>query len=286
MKNYFILPGLYSLQKLNLGIRTLFKTNSNFFYPNIYIQQVFGSLPNAIWNGDKLAFSRYQPLSHDIVDILQEYVRNGLQVIFNFNNSAITENDCDNVYCNILMQLGLSINLNTQCSVNSRILYEYLLNTYPQLNNIYLGVNNSIPAENTEPLHYFLNPIHNGDTEYLKSLKFKPNIVITLNPLCLGCGNREECILKENLAQLNYDPHTAKINTCNVLKYKDYNLSKDKFNSSIIPEYNSLGFSHFCLEEYPTLEENLEEYLFFLIKPEYYYQAKEFLLHFMEEHKK
>ena len=78
MKNYFILPGLYSLHKLNFGLKKLQKIHENYFYPNVYIQQTFGSFPNAIWNGDRVAYSQYQPLNNDIIDILQEYVKHGV----------------------------------------------------------------------------------------------------------------------------------------------------------------------------------------------------------------
>ena len=51
--------------------------------------------------------------------------------------------------------------------------------------------------------------------------------------------------------------------------------------NQIIKLYNEIGFNHFFIEEYPSIDENIEEYLFFLIKPEYYQSAKDLLNEFI-----
>lgn len=281
IKNYFVLPGLRSLDKLNIKLKQLFKMQPNYFYPDVYLTYVQGNFPNAIWNGDTMFYSKHQPLANEIIDILQTYEKYSFQPILNFTNTEINKQDCDNVYCNVLMQTALTVNFNASCAVNSKELYEYILNKYPHIMNVYLGKNNSIPADNMESISYFLNPNHNGDIEFLTQLKNKQNITITLNPLCFNCGKMQECLYKENLAQLNYDPDSSKLCTCSYICHHNYSLSKDRFNKSrdiIIQEYNKLGFHRFALEEYPLPADNLEEYLFYFIKPEYYHQAKDFLL--------
>ena len=281
VRNYFILPGLCSLDKLNIKLKQLKNVHREYFYNDVYLTYVQGIFPNAIWNGDTMFFSKRQPLNAEMHDVLRSYQKYSLQPILNFTNSEITKQDCDNIYCNVILQTALNINFNTTCIVNSKELYEYISTNYPNIMKIYLGKNNAIPAENNEPISYFLNPNHNGDIDFLSKLKNKNNITITLNPLCFNCGKMQECLYKEHLAQLNYDPNSSKLCTCSYLYNHEYPLSKNKFNKSrdiIISEYNKLGFSRFALEEYPTPKDNLEEYLFYFIKPEYYHEAKEFLL--------
>ena len=163
-------------------------------------------------------------------------------------------------------------------------LYEYLIQKHPNISKIYIGPNNSIPLNNDEQFEYFLNPIHNTNIEELKKLKNKSKVIITLNPICPLCNNKNECGLRENLAQLNYDPQSSKNNICSFLKFKQYQLSKNRKIEAdkIIKLYNEIGFNHFFIEEYPSIHENIEEYLFFLIKPEYYQPAKDFLNEFIK----
>ena len=285
LKNYFILPGLYSLQKINIGIKLLQNNFPFYFYQNTYIYYVYGSFPNSIWNGDNLIYSKYQPLNNEIINIMQNYVNNNLILIQNFNNSEINKNDCENTYCNLLTDWSLSVSIGNQFSVNSKKLSEYLIQKHPNISKIYIGPNNSIPLNNNEQFEYFLNPIHNTNIEELKKLKNKNKVIITLNPICPLCNNKNECGLRENLAQLNYDPQSSKNNICSFLKFKQYQLSKNKKiePNQIIKLYNEIGFNHFFIEEYPSIDENIEEYLFFLIKPEYYQSAKDLLNEFIKE---
>lgn len=277
MKNYFTLSGLYPLKQLNFNLKYLYVTHYHYFNPNCKIQNVYGNFPNAIWNGEDVNYSNSQLLINDITTILNDYTYNHLQVMLNFTNSELTREDCDDTYCNLLLQTCLNLNVFTQCVVNSKILYEHLITNYPELLKIYIGRNNEIPQDNVDFKTYFLNPIFNNDFNYLKDLKNKNEIIITLNPFCHNCDSFHKCLYKENIAQLEYDPDNSKRIRCPFYANQAHDQSDLFITNELIDKYNEYGFNHFILNEMPTFKDNIETYLYYFIQPKYWDEAREIL---------
>lgn len=280
MRNYFILPGMFYLQNLNNALWSLKNEHREYFLEDRFFTYVYGNIPNCIWNGENMLFSSTQRLTQDIDLVFHDYALRGIQLILNFTNTELTEADVDNVFGNVILQHALNSNFSIKCVVNSKSLYEYLIKNYPQILDIYIGKYNDISLNNDLPLSYFLHPNYNNNFELLKKLKNKSSIVITANPMC-HCEKLEACILKENIAQLTYDPNSCKKNTCPVLQNNFTTLNHRYFpthiSNELIEEYNKIGFNHFVLEEFSCLSQNVEEYLYYFIKPEFYSEARIYL---------
>ena len=280
MRNYFILPGMFYLQNLNSALWTLKNEHQEYFLEDRFFNYVYGNIPNCIWNGENMLFSSHQRLAPEIDFVFQTYALQGTQLFLNFTNTELSETDVDNVFGNIILQHALNSNFNIKCVVNSKSLYEYLLKEYPQITEIYLGKYNDISLDNDLPISYFLHTRYNNHFDLLKKIKNKSSIFVTVNPMC-NCEKLDLCILKENIAQLTYDPDSCKRSTCPVLQNNFTTLNHRQFpmyiSNELIEEYNKIGFNHFALEEFPCLSQNVEEYLYYFIKPEFYSDARVYL---------
>lgn len=280
MRNYFTLPGMFYLQNLNSALWNLKNEHEEYFLKDRFFNSVYGNIPNCIWNGENMLFSARQRLATEIDLMFQTYTLQGTQLILNFTNTELSEADVDNVFSNIILKHALNANFNTKCVVNSKSLYEYLLKEYPEIVDIYIGKYNDIALNNDLPISYFLHTNYNNNFELLKQLKYKSSVVITVNPMCY-CEKLEPCVLKENIAQLTYDPESCKRNACPVLQNNFTTLNHRQFptyiSNELIAEYNKIGFNHFVLEEFPCLSQNVEEYLYYFIKPEFYSEARVYL---------
>ena len=276
--SFFIISGLYQYQDINT---ILLQAKTNFpkkFLPNRIIRGVYGNFPNTIWNGEDMLFSPETLLMPQIIDILSHYNRMGLQIYLNCTNSEITEKQCFDTYCNLILKHTLENNFFNACVVNSPFLSEYLSKKYPELLHIIVGKNNEIDTECAKNINFpfFLNPQNNNNFEQLKLYPNKNNIYITLNPYCISCPIQKTCLYKENIAQLTYDNVAAKQYSCSTIKNIKHHELEYFISSEQINDYIQKGYRHFVIEQMPTYQKQIDEYLYYFIKPEYHTEIKDY----------
>ena len=255
--SYFILSGLYQYQDINSILLRAKANFTNQFIPNRIIRGVYGNFPNAIWNGEDMLFSNKTLLIPDIIDILSLYSKMHLQIYLNFTNSEITQKECYDTYCNLILQYTLKAGFFNACVINSPYLNEYLSQRYPELINRIIGKNNDINNDCIKEvdLPFFLNPKYNNNFNELSKLLNKNDIYITLNPYCINCPTFQSCLYKENLAQLTYDDKLAKRCTCQNLTKIDNHISGQFItNEQIDNFYIENKYRHFLIEQMPTQE--------------------------------
>lgn len=276
--SYFILSGLYQYQDINTLLLQAQANFPNRFVPNRIIRGVYGNFPNAIWNGEDMLFSSHTMLMPEITDILSIYSKMHLQIYLNFTNSEITQKECYDTYCNLILTHSLSSGFFNACVINSPYLNNFLQQRYPNLINLLIGKNNEITPECEKDINlpFLLNPKYNNNFEQLKLFHNKNEIIVTLNPYCISCPVFQSCLYKENLSQLTYDDKASKIHSCNNFLNLDHHNTPHFVTNQQIEQYIQYGYRHFIIEQMPTKEKQIEEYLYYFIKPEFYMEIKDY----------
>lgn len=286
MLNEFILPGLYELYDLNIAFLQYYINNKDKINEDYEIFGVYGNFPYCIWNGEQAIFSDLTVLNDTIEHMFLTYANFHTRIFLNCTNTEITENMLEDTYSNLILNNLQRITASNQIVINSNLLDEYISQLYPVL-CIDIGKYNNIQPDSMVNLKdegfLFLNPKINNNFSLLKQYKNKKQLIMTLNPsLCINnCNILNECILKENLSQIMFDPRQSKNVFCkninNNTNLQNIRESKLYISYKDISSYNNLNINHFILEHYGNIEDTLSEYITFFVQPKYWAEAFEIL---------
>lgn len=279
----FILPGLTEHFKLNSFFIELQEKEPNKFYDNVKIHSIYGNFQFCIWDGGRV-FKNYNP--HNLEDIyyISNYLKSkNISLRLIFTNPLISkEEELNDHFCNLVTQI--CEDKNNEIVVNSPILEEYLRQNYSQYSFISSTTKCNSFKQTKEDLKKDYKMICldynlNNNFTLLDSLseEEKNKCELLCNAICPpGCPNRKEHYKLNGLYHLNLCKKYSidcgiKFNTLNS-KTINYNHHIDI--NKIINIYSQKGFKYFKLEG-RTLsnEENLLNYVSYMIKPEYYFDV-------------
>lgn len=273
----FHLPDFYHLADLNIYTVLLLDSNKEIFNDNIKISSVYGTFPNAIWNGGRLmtnGFGKYE----DIMGAINFYNSHDIALRFTWTNPILEEHHLQDTYCNLIT--SLANNGKNEILTNSELLEEYLRDKYTNykfISSTTKVIKNINKVNEEVNKDYYLTVIDyslNNNWEVLKKIENPQKCEILVNAVCPNnCAVRKEHyeqIARDQLVfsakhtfKCPYEPLSMELQ--DLIKKKDF-ISYE----SIIKDYVPLGFLNFKLEGRTAPDIYVVEYYaHYLIKPEY-----------------
>lgn len=279
----FYLPDFYYKYKLNMKIIQLLKECPEYFQDNTQIGAVYGTFPNAIWNGGRCCLLG-QALLPNIEGTINAYNKLGIPVRFTFTNCLLEEKHLNDTYCNLIMDAAN--NGQNEIIINSLILEEYLREKYPNFKYISSTTKceRDVNKINLDCKQYDMVVIDyrdNHNFDFLNQIEDKSKIELLLNAHCHpNCPVRAEHYEILSLSQLNFfetdqsDLHCP--GTDNFYKALEFSTV---IKNNELQLYNDMGINNYKIEG--RLSENIyviESYLYYFIKPEYQNEVRIILL--------
>lgn len=289
-KIYFSIPDFTYLYPLNRALLNLLNKYNYMFNSEVIIDTIFDSFP-CIWQGGRAIVDDKFYTYNDIYDRINFFNYNGLGVRQVFTNMLLTETHLNdtigNTILTILNDLSIKYNISNGCTVNSQILFDYIKVHYPNLHIVYsttkeinnINEINQLTKNNLLVLSYNFN----NNFELLSQLKHPENCEI----LCVEEGCIEHCEFRTQhnlycsaknlrLDMKNYPyPNCPVFRNINPIYYYNDITNKLWYISfeDIIKKYLPQHFNKFKISgrsKTPnTIINTIENYILFLVKPEY-----------------
>lgn len=263
--------GLFNYFYINVILIQHYKKSPNFFNNNINIKSVQGIFPYSIWavNNSQSYISEKK-----ICRVLDFYSQNNISVDLIFDNKYINKDELNDTYSNLILKLAH--NKNNSVTLSSPILKSYIEKNYPLYKIKVIDESDNFGKKNI-----VVAPCYNN-TEKLNNIKYKEDVDLILNPIC-----KSDCkyydihrtyMMKEQkeFYKLYKNEFICPLNSI-------YNIHTEKNNSNFITienlnNYLKKGFINFKIDEQNILSNTniiyndfdiVEEYIYYLIKPEY-----------------
>lgn len=261
----------------------LYLFSSHFKIEHLNIDSFYGTFPFAIWNGGVNLNIRNE------IFMTQNNLQNFITSLYapirlDFSNIFITNEDLTNGYQNLLLKLCNEGNNFIELSDFGVL--NYIKENFPDYNFI-LSKNahfinpfttDIINTINEQNVFYLIElpDIFKRDIDFLKNIKLKNNIEITISNKCnLQCYNLLKCPMAEQEYITNFSEKTIYSNCDKINNYNNINEIKNE-----IQFFNNLGFSHFKIDTPPIIQNNkfLKYLIHNLIKEEYQLNFEEKIL--------
>lgn len=286
---YFTLPNFHINSKLNFIISDLASNNSEKFKEPVKIIANSGSYPYCYFNGsinncsgELLRYFDYQVICNNYSS-----VRNSIR--FNFTNVFIEEKDFDNCFLNVL--LDINQNGSNYIELNNMLLMKYIKEEYPNYQFVYsmsYDNENLITPElinelNKDEMFDLITIPFNyvKDLSYLKKIKNKNKIEVTINNTCKNCNFYQSniCLAKENELQYNFSEGSVLASCKKQVNYRESTLISLE---DIVTKYKNIGIKHFKLVDFCQNSSNAIDYIDFIvdyfIKDEYKNEIRNMML--------
>lgn len=263
---YFILPNFYYYRNINNNLKQLLENHPSFFiFNNMNIMGEEGSFPFNYLNGNNLntIYPNFEQQFPDYYLIIEENLKHHNDcLILDYSNINFRIEDLDDTHFN--KTLEILENGNNQVIVSHKFVKDYINEHYP----FYTIIGSEFYKED------FLD---------LKRIKqYYNNINISIPPsqtelivsIPCQCKNYLECKMNNQERQFFYHKYSY-FSQCNKEKQIVF-INQDEILKLYKKGYKFFSFdvSSFSLID---IEEILEFYLLFFIKPENRYQANLFL---------
>lgn len=279
----FYLPDFWHHFELNSNFIMVLEKNPEWFYDNIEIGGVYGSFPEAIWNGGR---TLYKNLIHGNINPTIKYFNDkGIPLKFTFTNSQIKEEHLSDVYCNELMMLAN--NGFNQVVLNSGILKKYIKTKYPDYKIIASTTINynqeSQESDNWDDYYLITADYNKNNTEEMFQYKEKGRYEILLNSYCgdnckfskqhykqISIDNLDQVddrYLEHARTQPNYKALCRSVHSgfFDLFENRNFVTVEDLYG-----KYHNSGFKHFKIEgRTQSMYDVLESYLYYMVKPEF-----------------
>lgn len=304
----FHLPGFTVHAKFNLIFLNMYRSMPQFFRENIEIASFYDAFPPAMWNGGRTIGGNNCDEAF-IKNVLSAYNSLGIPLRFTFTNPVIGEEHLNDPFCNRIMQLGNN-GLN-EVIVTSPVLEAYIRERYPNYPITSSTCKRIVDeatlcAELEKDYHVVvLDYDMNHRFEILEGLPHKEKCEFLVNSCCVPkCPFRSEEYRLVGLQQIAYCEHLKKHpgKPFNMSDYSEFTVKKNihcpskgnnifdskKCSHHISPEditekYLPMGFHQFKIEGRTASKLFLiENYMYYLIKPECRDEARFLLLHNLE----
>lgn len=266
----FFLPSFTKNLEINIAFINFLRENPECYHDGIEISSLFGSFPNAIWNGGRCELGNVDiPKFQDIVEILNSM---GISIRYTFTNCLLQEEHLYDEYCNQLMQIAN--NGMNEVLVNSSLLEKYLRNNYPNFKYI-LSTTTMIRGVQTinnacEKYDLVVADYRDvRDTNFLDSLTMRDKVEILLNETCAyDCLFRGQHYKEISKAQLRLQETNESLECL----YRD----SSRFNEAVISPATvwsylvPKGFSNFKLRGRIEIKDRLmDNYISYMVKSGY-----------------
>ena len=307
MRVRFHLPNFTNHFRFNMVFASMLRNAPHYFREGVEIASFYGVFPPAVWNGGRTVGGTTS------VDFMKEAIRvannAGIPLRFTFTNPMLKEEHLHDEFCNTIMKLA--DNGFNEVIVNSPLLEDYIRTTYP---NYKLTSSTCKRITDVEELKAELEKDYhivvldydlNNKFDILESLPHKEKIEILSNACCdPGCKLRKTHYQLIGEQQILYNEHLKKHpdQPFRVQDYTDRNvmsvinckcrersvfevkhLSTHVSPDAIWEKYVPMGFEQFKLEgRTASLLNMLEDYMYYMIKPECRDEARFMLLHNLE----
>ncbi len=304
----FHLPGFTVHAKFNLIFLNMYRNMPEFFRDQVEIASFYDAFSPAMWNGGR-TIGGYTCDEAFIKNILSAFNSLGIPLRFTFTNPVIQEEHLHDEFCNKIMRLGNN-GLN-EVIVTSPILEAYIRETYP---NYLITSSTCKRIVDESVLHEELNRDYhvvvldydmNNHFDILERLPHKEKCEFLINSCCIPkCPFRSEEYRLVGLQQIAYCEHLKKHpdQPFNMSDYSEVTVKKNikcpskgnnifdskKCSHHISPEaiwgtYLPMGFQQFKIEGRTASKLFLiENYMYYLIKPECRDEARFLFLHNLE----
>lgn len=266
----FYLPSFTKNLSLNLALAESKRIHSECFDENIEFTSLYGSFPNAIWNGGRCEFGKIDISKFkDIVECVNSL---GIAIRYTFTNSLLKEEHLTDEYCNKLMEI--CNNGKNEVIINSRLLENYLRLHYPHFKYILSTTTQTRGAEliNEACKYYDMVVADYRDVRnkvFLHDIVERGKVEILLNESCLlDCIYRKEHYEEISQAQLNFKDVEAekKCRYRGSTKFREAYISKDTIYNTLIP----LGYVNYKIRgREMDFNKLLLEYFTYFVKPQY-----------------
>ncbi len=298
----FHLPGLRYNYPLNMFWVSLLEEHPEYFREGVEIGSFFGVFPMALWNGGRLTPAYDQCDKAFVEGVIKAVNGKGIPVRYTFTNPLLNEHDCEDPYCNYLMQAA--DNGMNEVMIFSPILEKYLREKYPNF-----AYNSSTCKEIKDVVeinremerdykYVVLDYNFNNKWDILDKIERKDKLEVLVNTLCEpGCKRRGE-----HYRQIAKDQKTMLLNRtlpadkqipikhwhCDYGEYNCVHTIQD-YPTFISPEdiwekYIPAGINNFKIEgRTGNLFSLIDTYCFFMLKPEKAGEARLLLLRNLEK---
>lgn len=304
----FHLPSFALHTKFNLVFLNMVQNMPEFFREGAEIASFYGIFPPAIWNGGRTV-GGYLSDEAFIKNVIKAFNDKGIPLRFTFTNPALREEHLKDEFCNRLMQLA--DNGMNEVIVMSPLLEAYIREKYPRYkitsSTCKRLVDPKLVAEELNKDYHVvvLDYDLNNKFDILEQLPHKEKCELLINSCCIpNCPHRSKEYDLVGLQQIAYAEHLKKYpnKPFNMSDYSDSTVKKDikcpsngnnifdsmKRPHHISPEaiwekYVPMGFNQFKIEGRTASNLFLiENYMYYLIKPECRDEARFLFLHNLE----
>jgi len=281
---------------------SLLEEHPEYFREGVEIGSFFGVFPMALWNGGRLTPAYDQCDKAFVEGVIKAVNGKGIPVRYTFTNPLLNEHDCEDPYCNYLMQAA--DNGMNEVMIFSPILEKYLREKYPNFayNSSTCKEIKDVDEINREMerdyKYVVLDYNFNNKWDILDKIERKDKLEVLVNTLCEpGCKRRGE-----HYRQIAKDQRTMLLNRtlpadkqipikhwhCDYGEYNCVHTIQD-YPTFISPEdiwekYIPAGINNFKIEgRTGNLFSLIDTYCFFMLKPEKAGEARLLLLRNLEK---
>lgn len=283
----FHIPDFINHCRLNLLLLTLMQQHPEYFRDGIKIASVFGAFPPSLWNGGR---NTVGVVDDEIIkQVTKAFNSRGVPLRFTFTNPLIEEKHLGDPFCNKVMRMcdnGLN-----EVIVLSPILEEYIRKNYPSYkitSSTCKEIRNAdeLSAELEKDYHYVVLDYNwNNNFEFLETLPHKEKCELLINACCVpNCPRRGEHYRSIGETQIKYaeymktppmmrkPAHFEDFKCPSMLRhiYQITDLPTHISPDAIVEKYVPMGYNQFKIEGRTVPDIALaENYIYYMIKPEY-----------------
>ncbi len=283
----FHIPDFINHCRLNLLLLTLMQQHPEYFREGVKIASVFGAFPPSLWNGGR---NTVGVVDDEIIkQVTKAFNSRGVPLRFTFTNPLIEEKHLGDPFCNKVMRMcdnGLN-----EVIVLSPILEEYIRKNYPSYkitSSTCKEIRNAdeLSAELEKDYHYVVLDYNwNNNFEFLETLPHKEKCELLINACCVpNCLRRGEHYRSIGETQIKYaeymktppmmrkPTHFEDFKCPSMLRhiYQITDLPTHISPDAIVEKYVPMGFNQFKIEGRTVPDIALaENYIYYMIKPEY-----------------
>lgn len=288
MRIRFHLPDFTHNLNLNLLLYELMREFPEAFYEGVEIGSFYGEFPTSLWNGGRTLGTIFP--EKEMRYCIDEMNRRGISLRYTFTNPLINKSHLDDAHCNRCLRIAQREDKLNGVIVVSEDLEHYVRKNYPGFQIISSTCKQIRDVDALcEELERFdvvvLDYNFNNQWEILEKLPHKERVELLCNAVCVpDCPRRRAHYQYLGRTQMAYFEHLKK-NGPRVpfhnpesfecpypgkLIYEIQDHSTFISPEDILEKYAPMGFENFKLEgRSSTLFNNMETYLYYMVKPEY-----------------
>lgn len=293
-------PGLTEFSDINLVFLRLQKDSPDVFLDNVRIESVYGGVPGAKFCGGRNSFGACADLGA-VQDLLATYAAYGVACNLTYTNQLVDQRALEtSTYSIKLLEIlaardtadSVDAPVANGVIVHSDALDRYIRDAFPQLRRISsttkeLVAEEAIVAELTCFDRVVLNYNLTKDRAVISRLPNRDRLEVMVNEYCtLGCPNRQNHYRHISLDQMRGKRTTftcacAEKRPPQALGFLNGLINGDVFlrNEEIRSYHDDLGITWFKIVGRELARYDvIDSYLYYLIKPEYWYEVRDLLL--------